>query len=354
MKVRVKWFITGNITEIEEPDAILGPQSTILELKGLIQIRFGYPAKDILLIYEKLLENDVRLRDLGICSSEDSKTKLLTCHVVRSDGSLEGANNVEDDENDSDIQEFTHEDMALAMRMLGKSVPVPTERMNEIRGAVPRQRPTFLNAPTAAAQPRDSSSAKVSRPLTVAEEANVGGGPVSPSIARNDPHYTMKNTKIHEIFGNMMYGMRSEEAEDTYSITFPNVVTPYQYWDMRLPENETYQEKYCEHEYEVCFELFFFGDWEPVSTEEGGNRFNALVRQLLETKAGIKVRTPVRPREAGCMYPLIAVAVVMTETEGMELGEKVFEDFGKPNPAGMPPMHDGTGPAAPTGGCGVQ
>lgn len=351
MKVRIKWFITGNITEIEEPDGILGPQSTMLELKGLIQIRFGYPAKETLLIYERLLENDVRLRDIGIHTSEDSKTKVLTCHVVRSDGSLEGDNNADDAEDDSDIQEFTHEDMALAMRMLGRTVPVATDRMNEIRNAVPRQRPTFLNTTTSSSGAK-AQPLKAPRTLTASEEAN--DGPISPSVARNDPHYTMKDSRIHEIFGNMMYGMRSEEAEDDFGISYPNVAAPYQYWDMRLPENATYQEMYCQHKHEVCFELFFFGEWEPISNQEGAKRFNALVQQLLESKLGIKARTPVQPREAGCMYPLIAVAVVMTETEGMELGERVFEDFGKPNPAGIPTIPDGNGPAAPTGGCGMQ
>lgn len=348
MKVRIKWFITGNISEFEENDGILGPQTTMMELKGLIQIRFGYPAKEILLIYGKLLENNVRLRDIGINSSEDSKTKLITCHVVRTDGKLEGDNNdgVED-ENDDDLQEFTHEDMALAMRMLGKTVPVPTDRMAEVRQAPPRSRPTFLNAEPTAAPPRAEA----------AEPAKAPDGhtlTVPPSIARNDPNYTMKSTKIHEIFGNMMYGMRSIEAEDNYSIQFPGVTTPYQYWDMRLPENARYQEMYCQHTYEVCFELFFFGEWQPISTDEGGKRFLALVRQLLETKLGIKAKTPVPPREAGCMYPLIAVAVVVTETEGMELGEAVFEDFGLPSATAIPQVQGGKGPAAPTGGCGMQ
>lgn len=351
MKIRVKWFLTGNISEFEEPDSILGPQTTMLEIKGLIQIRFGYLAKEVLLIYNRLLENHVRLRDIGINSSEDSKTKLLTCHVVRSDGSLEGDNNAGAEEDDDGLQEFSHEDMALALRMLGKEVPVPTERMQEIRSAPPRQRPAFLNT----AQPSKlSTEANVSNQPAPVSIETVNAAPPPPAIAKNDPNYTMKGTRIHEIFGNMMYGMRSEEAEDSFSLTMPGVTAPYQYWDMRLPENTTYQELYCQHKHEVCFELFFFGEWEPVATDAGALRFNALVCQLLETKVGIKARTPVRPREAGCMYPLIAVAVVMTETEGMELGERVFEDFGKPNPAGMPHQPDGAGPAAPTGGCGMQ
>lgn len=53
-----------------------------------------------------------------------------------------------------------------------------------------------------------------------------------------------------------------------------------------------------------------------------------LLQNVLESKAGIRLRTPLRPREAGCMYPLVACAIIVHEMDAMELGNLFFEDFG--------------------------
>ena len=53
-----------------------------------------------------------------------------------------------------------------------------------------------------------------------------------------------------------------------------------------------------------------------------------LLQSVLESK-GIRLRTPFRPREAGCMYPLVACAIIVHEMDAMELGNLFFEDFGK-------------------------
>lgn len=360
MKIGLKWFLTGNITYFEESDALLGPQTTVLELKGLIQIRFGYPSKEIVIIYKHLLENDVRLKDIGIDSQQAANTIVPTVHVVRSGAKAEKKNAIleggeveeekeEDDEDDEDIQFFTHEDFALAMRMIGKDVPVNPGRLEEVRSAPPRSRPTFLNAVPAESVSKMAALA----PNAVSEDISV-----TTKRSARDPLYTMKGTRIHQIFAEMQYGLRSVGAEDKYALVYPGAAEPFQYWDMRLPENSLYQEEFCDNnEQEVCFELFFFGDCKEIFSGEGANRFNAVVRQMIETKFGIKAKTPVAPREAGCMYPLVAVAVVMTETEGMELGSALFDEFGVAHEDSVdaPQSERNVRPAREgAGGCGQQ
>lgn len=363
MKIGLKWFLTGNTTYFEESDSLIGPQTSMLELKGLIQIRFGYPAKEVVIIYKHLLENDVRLKDIGIVSQEAANQIVPTVHVVRSGAKAEKKNAIveggeiedeveDDDEDDEDVQFFTHEDFALAMRMIGKDVPVNPGRLEEVRAAPPRSRPTFLNA-----VPAES----VGKLATMAPNVISGGEDIEATTKRSarDPHYTMKGSRIHQIFAEMQYGLRALGAEDTYSIVYPGASEPFQYWDMRLPENALYQEEFCNNnQQEVCFELFFFGDCKEIFSGEGATKFNAVITQMLETKFGIKARTPVAPREAGCMYPLVAVAIVMTETEGMELGNAVFDEFGisHEDSADAPRSEVGAGPAkvGAGGGCGQQ
>ena len=370
MKVFVKWVLTGNISEFEEKDDLLGPQTSILELKGFIQIKFGFAAKDIVLIYQHLLENHRTLREIGIVDQDSATRHVLTAHIIRSGAKLEKSKNLDgtdddhkdDDDDDTthddDLQFFTHEDFILAMKMLGKDVPVSSDRISQVRAAAPRSRPAFLNtvkAPTPAQQqqqPPAFTGGGLTLQQEIAIQAPSSSGPPAPE-SNAAQQYHPRQTRLHQIFARSEYGLRKEHAEAEFAIHYPSVADPYQYWDMRLPEKPELQDELCSIN-EVCLELFFFGEHKFLVSE----KFLSLVRQLLETKLGLKVRTPRPAREAGCMYPLVAVAIVVTELEGTELGHALFEDFGTAPPSQYAEQHQQSGAVAgkPTkaSACGQQ
>jgi len=330
MLVKIKWFMTGNFTEINEADDLLNPNTSILELKGLIQIRFGFPAKELVLIHNHLLDNYMTLGQVGFTLGADAGI-VLTAHVVRQEASLEKKNAIdgqeeeEDDIDDDSLQEFSHDDFIMAMKMLGKDVPVSNDRLQQVRDNAPRSRPTFLNSQQSAAP--------------------------STSAGPTDGSYNPRNTQVHKIFQDYRYGMRKDGADVHYKIEYPGIPEPYQYWDMRLPEDEAHQDRVCSVN-EVCFELFFFGEFTVIKDTD---KFLALIRRMLEVECGVQAKTPLPMREAGCMYPLIAVPVVMTEMEGMIMGERVFDDFGTALPSTKASSaEDGTKVAGKGSACAQQ
>lgn len=311
MKVKLRWFVTGNLSVIDEADDILNAHTTVLELKGLIQGRFGFPPKELALIQKHLLDNHITMGELGITSSDSDV--VLTTHVIRAQAKLEKRNSIagdiapaveEEEGDDDDLQEFTHDDYILAMRMLGRDVPVTGDRLKQVRENAPRSRPTFV--PSAAAPPPPPPSDAPDNTVAPAAE-----------------EYHPRNTEVHRIFRDMRHGMRMENVDKTFQLEYPGVEEPFSYWDMRLPENERYQGRCSLNE--VCFELFFFGEFKHIKDHD---KFCALVQRVLEVKAGVRARLPLPIREAGCMYPLVAVPVIMTEMEGNILGGLLFEEFG--------------------------
>jgi hypothetical protein len=154
---------------------------------------------------------------------------------------------------------------------------------------------------------------------------------------------------VHRIFEEFRYGLRKDGADVKFQVIYPGVRDPFQYWDMRLPEDDTHQDSMCSVN-EVCFELFFFGEFKMIRDHEA---FKALVARVLELNGGIKARLPLPIREAGCMYPLIAVPIVITELEGMELGAMLFDDFGTALPASKV-SEKGSVAAGSSKGCGQQ
>lgn len=339
MRVKVTWFLTGKETVIEDSDDILSPDSTIAELKGLIQIRFGFSSKELLLMRDHLLENSVTLRSIGINGAATDPT--LTAHVVR-ESELEASNLDQDDTtHDDDLQEFSHADFMLAMKMLGKEVAVTDDRLVAMRLNAPRQRPAFLNARR---EGEEAEAAAAGPPQPPAGMPGFGGQ----SIAVYDP----KKTEVYQIVSNVRYGPRKENVDAEYAINYPGVEEPFPFWDMRTPDVFSHLEVQCSPG-EVCVELFYFGEFDAVKDPAS---FLTLVRQSLQSKAGVRLRTPLPLREAGCMYPLIACPIVLHEMDAMELGTLFFEDFGKSS-AKRPVMgaDDGAKVAgAGGGGCAPQ
>eukprot|EP00760_Papus_ankaliazontas_P007868 PhM_4_TR13570/c0_g1_i1/m.80297 len=295
MRITIKWFMSGNHDTFEDTDAIINPNTTMLEIKGFIQMRYMYPAKEIGLIYKHLLDNPVRLRDIGIVDQATADATVITAHLFRDeDTDLEPSNL--GDEASQPIEEFTHEDFALAMAILGKDVPVMPERLKEMRESAPKERPAFLNKAPAAAPPTSTATA---------------GAPRSSDLV----------ARLQDIYRNFRYGPRAEGVEKELALQYPGVEEPYEYWDMRLPESAVQNITGND----IALEMFFFGEFKLLDSK----KFPVLVQQFLGAKFGYRCLVPVPAREAGCMYPLVAVVIVMDAADAQTLSEKLFVDFGK-------------------------
>ncbi|EPY31541.1 hypothetical protein STCU_03404 [Strigomonas culicis] len=336
MKVVLKWFATGKVSDLEETSALLNPDTTIAEVKGLIQIRFGFLASEVLLIKEHLLENRVSLRSLGIVGLPTDPA--LTAHVVRM-SELEASNlDVDDTSHDDDLQEFTHADFILAMKMLGKQVPVSDERIVQMRMNAPRQHPAFLDAM--------GGKGRAGGPGGAMNPAPPMG---MPGLGGNIQAYNPRNTEVCQIFLNVRYGPRKEGVDQMFAIPYPGV-EPFAFWDMRPPDVFTSAQQPCSPG-EVVMELFYFGEFSIIKDHQ---KFLALVKQSVETKVGVRVQTPLPMREAGCMYPLVACPVILSELDAMELGDVFFEDFGKMRTGPMLTRNPNDANVAGNGGCGAQ
>ncbi|KAG5492992.1 hypothetical protein JKF63_01573 [Porcisia hertigi] len=313
MRVTLKWFLTGKCSVMEDSDAILSPDTTIAELKGLIQIRFGFSSKELLLMLDGLLENTTTLRSLGITGQQ--LDPMLTAHVVR-ESELEN-NNLDQNnpaKGDDGLQEFSHADYILAMKMLGRDVPVPNDRLVAMRLNAPRQRPAFLDARLEGEDGTTDLDPPHQPP------------PGMPGLTgRVVGIYDPKQTEVHRIFSRVGHGPRRAGIDREFAIHCPGVDEPFPLWDVRTPDPFSHVDGRCSPG-EVCLELFYFGEFNVVKDQAA---FLLLVQQSLQSKAGVRLRTPLPLREAGCMYPLIAVPIVLHEMDARELGDIIFEDFGK-------------------------
>ncbi|EPY36207.1 hypothetical protein AGDE_07029 [Angomonas deanei] len=272
-----------------------------------MQIRFGFQANEILLIKDHLLENTRTLHSVGIVGAPTDP--VLTAHVIRA-SELEASNwDPDDTSKDDDLQEFSHADFILAMKMLGKEVPVSDDRILQMRLNAPRQRPAFLDARQGVVDGQQT---------TLAPPPNMPG--FSGKISAYDP----RKTEVYQIFSNVQYGQRKEGVDVKFAIPYPGV-EPFPFWDMRTPD-VLHNRDYKVGAGQVCMELFFFGEFNVVKNQQ---QFLQLVTQVLVQRAGVQPQTPLPIREAGCMYPLIAVPVVLSELDAMELGDIFFENFGE-------------------------
>eukprot|EP01065_Artemidia_motanka_P044690 TRINITY_DN6402_c0_g1_i1.p1 TRINITY_DN6402_c0_g1~~TRINITY_DN6402_c0_g1_i1.p1 ORF type:complete len:239 (+),score=57.61 TRINITY_DN6402_c0_g1_i1:373-1089(+) len=234
--------------------------------------------------------------------------------------------------------EFSHEDFLKAQRLAGKVAPVSAEerkeeevrrerRFAQIKAkSAPRQRPAALNS-------RKSMS-------------HLGEGSVRAVLEKG------------------WHGMRKEGTDklleiDNTGITQPcdhegNPVDPFEYWDLRIAEDPVIREKHGPGE--VVCELFYFGFHMPGKKATNGKaypwvtdeaEFKQRVMKSL-AKNGLPVPEMDHPlRDAGCLYPLVAVAARFSEDDAWELGTKVFDDFGK-----EPPKQPASG--AKKSGCAQQ
>ncbi|GET88865.1 hypothetical protein, unknown function [Leishmania tarentolae] len=335
MRVTIKWSVTGRRSVIEDSDAILSPDTTLAELKGLIQMRFGFSANELLLMLDHVLENTATLRSLNIMGQPCDP--VLTAYAVRA-SALEISNLDQDDTSkDDDLHEFSHADLILAKKMLGKDVPVPDDRLVAMRLNAPRQRPVFLNA-------QREGEDDTAGPERFPQPPPGMPGVVGCDILAYDP----KRTDVYQIISRVKYGPRKEGVDTEFAVEYPGIAEPFPFWDMRTPDPLARIDGQCTPG-EVCLELFYFGEFDAVKDQ---SEFLLVVRESLQSKAGVRLRTPLPLREAGCMYPLIAVPIVLHEMDAMELGGILFEDFGKVESFRPLKGNDDSGKVAGRGGLG--
>ena len=342
MKILLRWFLTGNVSPLEEDDSLLGPQTTIWEVKGLVQGRYTYPAKNLIIIYNRnLLENHETLAGgAGIVNHETALSNVLTIHML-SDEELEGDSIDDDGKDDFSIHEFKHEDFQKVAAMLGRHVPVAPQRMEAAKHDAPRTRPAFLNKPLAPDAP------PVPPPTGGAEDDADAGAAAAPPPP---PAASAPKTAL-DIFRTGYHGLRAEGADKAFALSYPGVDDPYTFWDCRPCEVEGR----AASPDDIRLDLFFFGDIAKVSS----HKFSAMAVEMLRQR-GFKVDVSGSIREAGCMYPLIAVPISLPDAEAMQLGHAVFEHFGKPiqpvraQAAGLPSVATGAGGKPPPGACVIQ
>ena len=352
MRILLKWFMTGNISPLEEEDALLGPQTTIWEVKGLVQGHYTYAATNLILIHNRtLLENHETLADCaGIVDHATAESNVLTIHML-SDEELEG-DDIDDPSQTTDtaIHEYKHEDFAKVAAMLGREVPVAPKRVAQVRQEAPRARPAFLNKPTTASydgtalappahhddeHEQQHHHAEAGAAAAAAPEAEEPADVPPPPPDASQPRSAI------EIFRTGYHGLRREGVDKDLQLAYPGVAEPFTFWDCRPCEVEGR----AANPEDVRLDLFFFGEIKGVDS----HRFAAMAVELLKQR-GYKVSISGSIREAGCMYPLIAVPVSLPDAEAQQLGNYVFEHFGKPV---QPVRAQAAGPAAGGGGGGA-
>jgi hypothetical protein len=313
MRVNIKWFLTGKVSHIEERDDLLGPSTTVLEVKGLIQLKYSYPAKHMLVIVHKSLrENEETLASFGIVDQEsaDDEKNLLTVHVL-SGAELEGEDDEDDDDDDggegSSINEFSHDDFIKACKMLGRDLPVSAGRSEQVRAAPPRARPTFVDA-----KPVPLGQAVIPTP------AGTKASPSAPATTQEEDLAGAPETRVKRIFTDVVYGLRKEGVEKSFALAYPGIAEPLDFWDMRLA-----QDRVSVAAGEIAVDLFYYGEIDKIDPAKLHQLVSAHAQQL-----GFRVRPVGKVREAGCMYPLIAAPFVMSALEADQLGNTVFERWG--------------------------
>eukprot|EP01063_Lacrimia_lanifica_P025278 TRINITY_DN33055_c0_g1_i1.p2 TRINITY_DN33055_c0_g1~~TRINITY_DN33055_c0_g1_i1.p2 ORF type:complete len:328 (+),score=102.63 TRINITY_DN33055_c0_g1_i1:57-1040(+) len=327
MRVTLYWCDNDTTGTLEEDDAILNAESTIRDIKGLIKLASGESMRrQIILMEGEVCGNETTLSEWGVDSQEAADARPFT--LVIEDG--------EEDHDDPFAMtgEMSHEQYIRAQRAMGMraSVTQETEHQEMLRREAIAQR----------VKPRARPSA------LLASMPDPDPAPPTPA----NPHLVTTDTsQVYQTFIKGKYGMRVEGVEEKLKVrTGPGKDDEYEYWDLRLVEDTSLRGR-CDRSCEIVLEIFYFGEIKKCGSHE---RFKDLILKAL-ARYGFEpefLRTA-DLRDAGCMYPLIAVPIVMSHREADRLGHMVFEHFGRPM---QPPAPSANAGAASNkgGGCGTQ
>ena len=288
MRVTIRW--TDNDNEegfLDEHDDILGADTTIKDLKGLIKLWTNESVHNQVLVCRgKVCENAATLAELGIRTQADADATHFALMLE------------EDAELDVGEGEFTHEAYVRALRAAGRSVLVDatTQHSEQLRREEAaarhygRARPRKLQEPQAEEEVQEDRS------------------------------------DVYRIFQGCLYGMRAEGVDEALQIRMGSGKDDlFEYWDLRLPEDTSVRAN-CNRATEIVLEVFYFGELGNIRNHEV---FKDAVCKVLREQMGVTADAlPVQLRDAGCMYPLTACTVVMSHEHATKLGRTVFEHFG--------------------------
>eukprot|EP01061_Rhynchopus_euleeides_P000652 TRINITY_DN10465_c0_g1_i1.p1 TRINITY_DN10465_c0_g1~~TRINITY_DN10465_c0_g1_i1.p1 ORF type:complete len:321 (+),score=126.06 TRINITY_DN10465_c0_g1_i1:34-963(+) len=309
MRVRIVWTDTDEDGYLDECDQVLGPDTSILDLKGLIKMWTDESVSDQVLVFDgKPCENASTFRELGLLTQADADSKHFSLML-------------EEDADTADPNgEFTHEEFIRAKKAIGQHVPVTKETLHqeEVRREAfaqkhfSRARPSKLQAPQKPDETEDDTS------------------------------------EVFDIFQKCKYGMRAEDMDSTLAIQVGSGEEgKFDFWDLRLPE-DLEMRKRCERSKEMVMEIFYFGDIDTVKDEA---QFKECVTRKVQEQLGLSIDPMAEKlRDAGCMYPLIALHIIVSHSAARKLGMAIFEHFGTPPPE----RSKAAGKTGQQGGCGTQ
>lgn len=428
MKIRITWLATGAVLDLQESDDIIGPQTTFLEIKGFIQMRYGFRPQQLLLVCDQVLaEDEETLKQFGIVSTETADRKVIGCHVFSMEeaekeqreleqdkaneaeqkkrdakkaderkkqkeegGDTESNNNTssvagteesgeqksktEGDEKPkakpaaatatTSLLSFNHSDYQKALKILGKEkFTVSTNRLEQVaNGNAPTHRPKFLDEQKAAKQQQfldtgapayaTNDSVFGAATTTTTTDSSSSASPNYLEMLRPSAEWRGREAdKLRNIFKFAEYGDRRKEADAFFRVDYPGYEGGIELWDVR--EDIMASISLDAQQKPLIIELFYFCDMEKgVELHKLGD----MVRMKLEQR-GLRVKV-LGTREAGCTYPLVAVAVTgETPAEIFQLGEVFFEEFGNPNAVTSTEAHgshSSGGPPVPQEGCSIQ
>eukprot|EP01060_Flectonema_neradi_P021104 TRINITY_DN2861_c3_g1_i1.p1 TRINITY_DN2861_c3_g1~~TRINITY_DN2861_c3_g1_i1.p1 ORF type:complete len:315 (+),score=50.45 TRINITY_DN2861_c3_g1_i1:68-1012(+) len=314
MRVTIYWPETHSRGDLEEHDELLGPESTILDVKGLIQIWTGESVrKMVLTLNGEVAENNQTLEEIGIRSQSDADKCEFSLLLEQ-----------DDDENHEG--EFTHEAYIKALLATGKRASVTKETQHaeeKLREANARR----------IKERRAPPSVRPSR-LNVVPEDNMD-------------KQICTDHRIYEIFEKAKYGRREEGVDAEYAVTMDG--EKFDFWDLRIAEDVNLRHR-CDTNKEIVLEIFYFGEFKKVKIPDF---FKSLVQDKIRKSVGIDfcIMENEKLRDAGCLYPLIAMPIRLSYENAETLGKTVFEHFGRPM---TPPQSKILNKGGPKNGCATQ
>lgn len=340
MRLRIVYEATGEEDALDEDDVVLGADTPWLDVKGLIKMWTGVSmARQALSLDGAELPDGETLGETGLVSQAKCDEVRIVLHTT--------------DDADDAGGEFTHADFIKLQGLRGRGVAVTED---SLRGEEVRRERRANQLQQSRVRPAQHALPKGAKDGGGSGAGAGGGG---------------KKGEVWKFFEKCWHGMRREGTDAKYRIDHTGITQekdhdgkptePFDYWDLRIAECPKLRARHDPGE--IVLELFYFGFHMPgkKSRSRGGTaypwihdeeEFKRRIASSLKANGMVVPDMSLAPlRDAGCMYPLVAVAARVTEAEANELGHELFEDFGKePKKAEAQPQDKG----GKGGGCGQQ
>ena len=126
--------------------------------------------------------------------------------------------------------------------------------------------------------------------------------------------------EITQTFEKMHHGKRREDVDKRLSVTGKPDLEDLEFWDLRACSEDLKT-----GDNQVPLEVFYFGEMEDAGDL---NTFKVNMIEKLSRRGIAGIVAPITPKEAGCMYPLIGIPIIIPWKQALRFGNLVFEDFG--------------------------